>query len=132
MKIMEPTSSSAAGVFAWKLVGGLAALGAIGAGLATIVVMCILRPTTQAEWVVGIISTVMGSVCGGAFVIQHFELQHWAHSPFGLVAMLGLCFTCGLPAWALVRWTFNYIIKQRDQDIAQFVDDARKMVQGGK
>ncbi|AWM89119.1 hypothetical protein C4E04_11875 [Microvirga sp. 17 mud 1-3] len=115
---------------AWKLIGGLAGIGAIGAGLATIVVMCVLRPRTQAEWTVGIISTVMGSISGGAFVVQYYELQEWAASPFGLVAMLGLVFACGLPAWAIVRWSFNYINKHESADIAEIVSDARKLARG--
>lgn len=36
---MEPTTSTGAGVAGWKLICGLAGLGAIGAGLAAIVVM---------------------------------------------------------------------------------------------
>jgi hypothetical protein len=128
---MEPTSSTTgAGFIAWKLIGGLAGIGAIGAGLATIVVMCLLRPRSQAEWVVGIISTVVGSVCGGAAAIQYFEIQHWANSMFGLVAMIGLVFACGLPAWAIVRWTFNYINKHEGADIAQIIADARKVAAG--
>lgn len=131
MSIMEPTStSSAAGLLAWKLIGGLAGIGAIGAGLATIVVMCVLRPRTQSEWVVGIISTVMGSVCGGAFVVQHYDLQHWAYNPFGMVAMIGLVFACGLPAWAIVRWTFNYIDKNQSRDIAEIVSELREQAKG--
>lgn len=131
---MEPTSSTsvAGSVVAWKLIGGLAGIGAIGAGLATIVVMCLLRPRTQTEWVVGIISTVVGSVSGGAAAIQYFEIQHWANSMFGLVAMIGMVFACGLPAWAIVRWTFNYINKRDGYDIAEIVAEARKQVAGGE
>lgn len=130
---MEPTSSTsvAGSVLAWKLIGGLAGIGAIGAGLAMIVVMCLLRPRTQSEWVVGVISTVIGSICGGAAVIQYFNLHHWANSLFGLVAMLGLVFACGLPAWALVRWTFNYINKRDGYDIVQIVAEARKQASAG-
>lgn len=131
---MEPTSSTTAvgSVLAWKLIGGLAGIGAIGAGLAMIVVMCLLRPRTQKEWIVGIISTVVGSVCGGAAAIEYFNLQHWTNSMFGLVAMIGLVFACGLPAWAIVRWTFNYINKREGYDIAEVVAEARKQVAGGQ
>lgn len=114
---------------AWKAIGWMAST-AVGAGLATIVVMCMMRPRTQSEWVVGIICTVLGSICGGAFVITHYGLQHWAESAFGLVAMLGLVFSCGLPAWALVRWVFNYIIRNNNADIAQVVSEARKIARG--
>ncbi|MEF8732262.1 MAG: hypothetical protein V5B40_10215 [Candidatus Accumulibacter meliphilus] len=32
----------------------------------------------------------------------------------GLVALGGLIFGCGLPGWAIVRWVFNFIEKNRD------------------
>lgn len=124
----EPISGTAAGVAGWKMIGGLAGVSAIGAGLAAIVVMCAMSPRSAKEWAVGIISTVMASVCGGAAVIQHFQLQSWAFTEFGLVAMLGLVFACGLPGWALVRWMFNYVHKHEDDDIADVVRDAKSML----
>lgn len=131
MNPMEPTSTgSALGILGWKLIGGLAGIGAIGAGLAFLVVVCLLRPRTQSEWTVSIVSTVMGSVCGGAFVIIHYGLQHWVFSLFGLLAMLGLVFACGLPAWAIVRWTFNYLDKNQNRDIAEIVTELREKAKG--
>lgn len=122
----EPTSSAAAGIAGWKFIGGMAGLGAIGAGLASVVVMCIMTPRSKREWAVGLISTVMGSIGGGAAVIQYFSLQHWAHSPFGLVAMLGLVFACGLPGWAIVRWMFNYMESRRTANIAEIVKEVKE------
>lgn len=122
----EPISGGAAGVAGWKLIGGLAGAGAIGAGLAAIVVMCITTPRSPREWAVGLISTVMGSIGGGAAVIQHFELQAWAQTPIGLVAMLGLVFSCGLPGWAVVRWLFNYIVERQGAGIDDIAADVRK------
>lgn len=131
MNSMEPTATSGAlGILGWKLIGGLAGIGAIGAGLAFLVVVCLMRPRTQSEWIVSIVSTVLGSISGGAAVIQHFSLQHWAFSPFGLVAMLGLVFACGLPAWAIVRWTFTYINKNEGRDIAEIVAELREQAKG--
>jgi|SRR5690554_6800000 len=121
----EPASSAAAGVAGWKLIGGAAGIGAIGAGLAAIVVMCITTPRSPQEWAVGLITTVIGSISGGAAVIQYFNLQHWADSLFGLVALLGLVFACGLPAWALVRWLFNYIEKRRGAALDEIANDWR-------
>lgn len=124
---MEPTSSgTAAGIAGWKLIGGLAGLGAIGAGLAAIVVMCITTPREPKEWAVGLISTVMASVAGGSAVVQYLSIQHWANSHFGLIALIGLCFTCGLPGWALVRWVFNSIRRREGQGIEQVINDVRK------
>jgi len=128
----EPITGTAATAAGWKLLGGAAGAGAIGAGLASIVVMCITTPRSPKEWAVGLVSTVVGSIGGGSAVIMKFGLQSWAHDPFGLVAMLGLVFACGLPAWSIVRWAFNWIEKRKDKDLAEVVQDARDAVAGAK
>lgn len=127
----EPTSAGAGGLFAWKLLGGLAGIAAIAAGLAAIVVMCITPPREPREWAVGLICTVMGSVCGGAAFIQHYGMAHWADTYFGTMGLVGILFVCGLPAWAVVRWVFNYIIRRRDLDIAAIAADLHKL-RGGQ
>lgn len=121
----EPISGAAAGAAGWKLIGGLAGMGAIGAGLASVVVMSMTKPKTEAEWRVALISTVMGSVGGGAGVVQYFGIQAWSQSLIGLLAMLGLVFSCGLPAWAVVRWLFAYIERRRDADLVDIVKDVK-------
>lgn len=122
---MEPTTSTGAGILGWKLIGGLAGMGAIGAGLAAIVVMCLMTPRGRKEWAVGLISTVISSISGGAAVVEYFEIQHWTSSFFGLVAMFGLVFVCGLPGWAMVRWTFNSIRAREGKSIEEIVKEAR-------
>ncbi|WEF34851.1 hypothetical protein [Pseudoduganella chitinolytica] len=119
---------TAGGVAGWKLIGGLAGAGAIGAGLAAIVVMCLTKPRSTEEWIVGLISTVVGSIAGGAAVVQHFGLQAWADTPTGLVAMLGLVFSCGLPAWAVVRWLFNYINKRGNATIDEIAREIKQEI----
>lgn len=74
-----------------------------GAGLAAVVVMLMTPPRSPREWAVGLISTVVASIGGGAAVIEHFGLQPWVNSSIGLCAMGGLVFACGLPGWAVVR-----------------------------
>jgi hypothetical protein len=120
------TATGVGGAAGWKLLGGAAGAGAIGAGLASIVVMCITTPRSPKEWAVGLVSTVVGSIGGGSAVIMKFGLQSWAHDPFGLVAMLGLVFSCGLPAWSIVRWVFNWIEKRKGADIAEIAAEVRK------
>jgi hypothetical protein len=122
----EPISSGVATAAGWKLLGGAAGAGAIGAGLASIVVMSITPPRSPREWAVGLTSTVVGSIAGGSAVIMKFGLQSWAQDPFGLVAMLGLVFACGLPGWAVVRWLFNWIEKRKDASLDDVVADVRK------
>ena len=120
----DPASSGAAGAAAFKAVGGASAVAAGGAGLAAVVVMLMTPPRSPREWAVGLISTVISSIGGGAAVIEHFGLQHWVNSPTGLCAMGGLIFACGLPGWAVVRWVFNFIDRNQDVPIDEVV---RKM-----
>lgn len=121
----EPITGAAAGAAGLKLLGGTALAAAIGAGLASVVVMCMMTPRSPKEWAVGLISTIVFSIGGGAAVIQHYGLEAWAHKPVGLVAMLGLVFACGLPGWAIVRWLFNYIEAKRNATLADVVRDVR-------
>lgn len=127
----EPASSTAAGIGAWKLIGGAAGAASIGAGLAAIVVMCMTPPRSKREWAVGLISTVVGSIAGGAAVIQHYGLHSWMQEPAGLVAVLGLVFGCGLPAWAIVRWLFTWIERRRDRDLIEVAAELRRDIAGG-
>jgi hypothetical protein len=124
----EPTTSAAGGLFAWKAVGGAAGFAAGGAGLAAIIVMLMTPPRSPREWTVGLISTVLGSLCGGAAVVQHYALQDWFQSYIGLVAVMGLAFACGLPAWAIVRWGFTWILRRQDKDLGEVIHDARKVL----
>ena len=116
----EPTSSGVAGAAAFKAAGGAAAGGAL---LATIVVMLMTPPRSKSEWAVGLISTVVSSIGGGAMMVEYFKLHHWVNTPIGLCALGGLIFGCGLPGWAIVRWIFNYIIKHQADSIDQVARD---------
>ena len=125
----EPTTTSVAGVaVVYKAFGGTAAALASGATLAAVVVMLMTPPRTKREWAVGLISTVVSSVGGGAATIQYFALHDWVQSQLGLMAMGGLIFACGLPGWALVRWIFNFIEERRDASIDEVAKDVREML----
>lgn len=124
----EPISGTAAGIFSWKLIGGLAGMGAIGAGLATIVVMSMTKPESDREWRVALICTVIGSIGGGCAFIRYFGLQDWAFDPFGMVGLLSIAFTCGLPAWAVVRALFIYMDKKKANDIMEIVNELKGKV----
>lgn len=129
----EPASGVAAGVAAsfagMKILGWLVGF---AAGLSAVVAMCMMTPRDPKEWAVGLISTVMGSITGGAAFIQYFGLADWAQTPIGLAGMLGIAFTCGLPAWALVRMVFTYLNKRKDQDIADVADELKSKWWPGK
>ncbi len=105
----EPTSSGVAGAVAFKAAGGAAAGGAL---LSTIVVMLMTPPRSTREWAVGLISTVVTGIGGGATAVQYFRLQEWVDSVTGLVALGGLIFGCGLPGWAIVRWVFKFLVEK--------------------
>lgn len=124
----EPISGTAAGFAGWKALTALASSGAVGAGLAAVVVMSMTRPKSDQEWRVAIISTVVGSLGGGACLVRYLGIQHWADDPIGLVALLCVVFACGLPAWALVRALFRYLDKNKDADILQMVKDAKDII----
>ena len=125
----EPTSSGVAGAAAaYKAIGGAAGAAAGGATLAAVVVMLMTPPRNVREWTVGLISTVVSSICGGAITIEHFELHHWAFSSIGLYAMGGVIFACGLPGWAVVRWLFNFIDSHRDASIDEVAKDVKDLM----
>lgn len=125
----EPTSSGVAGAAAaYKALGGTAAAVASGATLAAVVVMLMTPPRDKREWAVGLISTVVSSIGGGAMTVEYFQLHHWAFSTVGLCALGGLIFACGLPGWAMVRWIFNFIGKRRDASIDEVAKDVKELL----
>ncbi len=113
---------------AYKAIGGSAVAAAGGATLAAVVVMLMTPPRNAREWTVGLISTVVSSICGGAITVEYFQLHHWAFSTMGLYAMGGLIFACGLPGWAIVRWLFNFIEERRDSSIDQVAKDVKELL----
>jgi len=128
IKMAEPTSSAVGGLLGWKFIGGLAGALSLGATLAAIVVMLMTPPRHKREWAVGLISTVVSSIGGGAAMVQYFGLEQWVHSGVGLVAMFGLIFACGLPGWALVRAVFTYLGKQEGKGIDEVIKDTKDLV----
>lgn len=124
----EPISSTAASVFGWKAIGGLAGLSGVGAGLAAYVVMTMTKPRSDQEWHVALISTLIASFGGGASFVKYLGIEHWINEPFGMVGLLGICFLCGLPGWLFVRSLFNYMEKKKNADITEIVHDIKEIV----
>ena len=118
----EPASTAAGGIALYKL--GL--LGLFGGLLVAIVVMAMTVPKTVREFVVALISTLMFSLCGGAGVVRWFELMTWANDLFGLIALLGLAFVCGLPGWVLVRAWFVFAEKRRTSTLPDMVRELKE------
>lgn len=127
-KMSEPISTGAAGVAGWKIIGGLAGMGAIGAGLAAFVVMSLTKPKTDQEWRVALICTLVSSIGGGSALVRYLGFQHWVEDPFGMVAMLAFAFACGLPGWALIRALFIFLDKRRDAGIDELARAAKEII----
>lgn len=112
------------------VVGGAGAAFGVGAALATVVVMCAKRPRSDAEWTIAITSTVVGSLGGGAAVLIKFGLLkplvalEGAELFVALLALLGLVFACGLPAWAIVRAVFTWLARREGKDAGELLRDA--------
>lgn len=123
MSMSEPFSGTAAGGFALSKL-----IPILGPVLATVVVMCLATPQSKKEWTAALTSTVAMSLFGGSFVISYFGFNAWAQDTFGLMAITGICFTCGLPAWLVVRALFVWMAKQKDKDLAELVKVVAKDV----
>lgn len=120
----EPVSSTGVAM-ATKIYGVL-----IIAFLSWLVVVMTRVPRTRGEWVVSLITTVLGSIAGGAFIIQKYDLHLWTENIYGALAIGGVFFAAGLPIWAITRWTFNYINDREHFDISQIVREVRKIIKG--
>jgi len=117
----EPASSSAAGVAGWKLFGALGGASA----LAWIVVVSMRRPCSDAEWRVSLISTLVASIAGGAWLLHTLGLHDLAaKGPVGMAVLIGLAFVSGLPAWALVRAFFLWLARRDGKDLGELAADA--------
>lgn len=120
----EPVSSGA-GAVAIKMYGVGVILGVVIA-LGYLVVVMTRMPRTRSEWVVSLVTTVIGSIAGGGFVIQYFNLHNYITTWAGLSAIGGLFFASGLPFWAIARWWFNFVNARDDAtilDVAKEVKD---------
>lgn len=124
----EPASTAAGGFALYKLVWlGFIAFMAV---LAAVVVMAMTMPRSPREFVVAIISTLVGSIGGGAFLVRWLEIGHWAQDFSGMVALGAVVFFCGLPAWVIVRGWFAYTEAKKGRPLVELISDLRKALKG--
>lgn len=95
------------------------------ATLAAIVVMVSIPPRSRGEWATALVCTVIASICGGSAAVMHFALQYWVNDFFGLIALGGLFFLCGLPGWVLVRWGFAWVVLNPTKSPFAFIREIR-------
>jgi hypothetical protein len=122
----EPATTAAGGLALYKL----GVLGAFATVLVAIVVMAMTLPRTAREFVVAMISTVVASLGGGAFVIRWLEIGHWTNDDIGLVGLGAVVFVCGLPAWVSVRAWFAYTEASKGRSLLDLIRDVRGVVKG--
>ncbi|EFF87636.1 hypothetical protein HMPREF0013_00835 [Acinetobacter sp. SH024] len=129
-KFMEPVSTS--GFTALLKLYGVAIMVTLAVGLVAAVVLMTRMPRSPQEWAVGLICTVVSSLAGGSFIIVKWGLHEWVTDVWGMIALGGFFFVCGLPGWALVRWIFNFIDKQEGKTIVEVIKEfknARKDIE---
>ncbi len=80
-------------------------------------------PRSPQEWAVGLICTVISSLAGGSFIIVRWGLHEWVTD----IWEGGFFFVCGLPGWAIVRWTFNFINWQEGKTFVEVVKELKKV-----
>jgi len=124
----EPITTGAGAAIGWKALGGLAGAAGIGSGVAAYVVMTMTKPKDDREFRVSLACTIAGSIGGGAALIKYLGVERWTGDVLGLMGMGGLMFTCGLPAWLIIRALFHYIEKRKDADITEIIADGAQAV----
>lgn len=102
----------------------------VGALLAAVVVMAITPAKNAKEFIVGMISTLVASLSGGAAIIKYFQLTDLANDIFGIATIGGIMFIAGLPGWLLVRAFFLWAQRRKHLDIAELLKDARRSYKG--
>lgn len=117
----EPASTAAGGIALYKL----GVIGILVGALAAIVVMAMTVPRSAREFIVAIISTLMSSIGGGAFLVRWLEIGHWAQDDIGMVAIGGVLFAAGMPGWVVVRAAFAWAEKRRHMDLRELIREAR-------
>lgn len=104
----------------------------IGAIVAVVVVMAMTRPRSTPEWVVALICTVMSSLCGGAYLALHSGIAAMGDAGlYGMMAIIGLAFVAGLPAWVTVRVGFAWFARD-GVDLVKLIQELRKLRWGGR
>ena len=124
---MTEPASTAVGGLALVKAGVVAMLAVL---LVSIVVMAMTLPKSAREWTVAMISTVVSSLFGGAFLIRWLELSHWAQDDIGIVGLGAVVFAAGLPAWVMVRGWFAYTEASKGRSLLELIRELRAVAKG--
>ena len=119
---MEPVSSSLATFLKFY---GMVIVTTLAILMVATVVLMMCMPRSPQEWVTGLICTVVSSLAGGAFIIVKFSLHQWVTDSWGMIALGGFFFVCGLPGWALVRWVFKFIDQREGRTLIEIIREIK-------
>lgn len=125
----EPVSTTV-GTSAFFKIYGMAIVVILSTALIALVVMMIRMPRNPQEWAVGLICTVVSSIAGGSFLIVKFGLHGWVNDVWGVLALGGFFFLCGLPGWFIVRLTANFMSQRESKNIVEVVKELKKEIKG--
>lgn len=132
-EVSAASASQGAGQGLSLLAGAAASVAAIGGfSFAAFIVMVMTHPRTTKEWAVALLSTLLGSFCGGASAIIYFQLyRHFVPGdPLMLTLacfeLIGVIFICGLPGWLLVRVAFNTMEAWKNKTAREVITDVKE------
>ncbi|MGP5360538.1 hypothetical protein ACTXL1_06995 [Psychrobacter celer] len=117
----EPTSSTViTGAIIYKILVYF-----FGPLLASVVVLIMTPPPSRKEAVVGIISTLICSIAGGAYIVTRiFGIQD-IDSELTAMFVGGIFFVSGLPGWFAVRAMFYAMEQNQNRSIVDIVNEIR-------
>jgi hypothetical protein len=99
------------------------------------VVMAMTMPKSRGDFFASMLSTVMASVCGGAYVSVKcgflaalLAAQTDYEAAFSLGIIIGIAFLCGLPAWAIVRGLFVWTERRKTSGLDAMIADVRDAI----
>lgn len=96
-----------------------------GPVLAAVVVMIMTPPQSLKEAAVSIISTLVLSIGGGAYIVTRYFGVDAIDSEFTAMFVGGVFFVSGLPGWFVVRAMFYGMEQNRNRSIVDIVNELR-------
>lgn len=126
-QMTEPVSTTAAAVgsaVGWAKVGSIAKSVFTSpytlAAMAATIVMMMTMPAGKKQQFVALLSTFLGSIFGGSFIIEHYAL-----ASLSSIALGGVYLLAGLPIWVAVRGFFAYTERDKTKSIIDYIKEIR-------
>jgi hypothetical protein len=114
---MAASGSASAAVSSGK---ATAIFSGAGGAIMAMVVMTLTPPNSKRELFIMLLSTLVFSVCGSAFLKIYFGLS-FPDDINGHLASSGLSFVCGAPGWVLIRAFFVTAETMKGKSIGEII-----------